>query len=332
MAVNVVEPNEETPMLLKRTFLAIALASASLCLLPLSQAADAYPEKEVKMVIPFAPGGATDVVFRIISEAAEKELGKPIVPVNMSGAGGSKGSVYVKGSKADGYTLLGGHEFLMTTKYAGMVPFGLEAFEPVCTLTVTPLIITAAENTPYKNYGELVEYVKANPGKVVVAMTPASVQYVLWKNASEKSGLDFEKDYRVVIINGTGPQTKALLGGHADVFTGDYPSDAEYVKDGRMKFLGVAYTDRLPQIPEVATLKEQGADALLGVTRAIFAPKGTPKEVIDKIADAYKKALEDPALVKKIEDMGNVVTYMGPEATAKYFGEQDQVYKAALAK
>ncbi|MCD8340026.1 MAG: tripartite tricarboxylate transporter substrate binding protein [Burkholderiales bacterium] len=315
----------------KRTLLSLTLAVFSSCLLPLTQAADTYPSREVKMIIPFAPGGATDVVFRLISEAAEKELGAPIVPVNMSGAGGSKGSMYVKNSKADGYTLLGGHEFLMTTNYGGMVPYGLEAFEPVCLLTFTPLTINAGVHTPYKDYKGFIEYAKQNPGKIVITMTPASVGYVIWDEAAKKAGMSLDKDFRTVVINGVGPQTKAVLGGHADVYAGDVPSDIEYVKDGKMRFLGVAHSARLPQVPDVPTLKELGYDVELGVSRAVFVPKGTPKEVIDTIAAAYKNALENPELVKRLEDMGNIVEYLGPEETAKYFAEQDKVYKASLA-
>ena len=314
----------------KRTLLAAALAACTLATVPCVQAAT-WPAHEVKFVIPFAPGGATDVVFRIISEAAEKELGKPIVPMNMGGAGGSKGSTFVKGQKPDGYTLLGGHEFLLTTKYAGMVNFGLEAFEPVCTLTSTPLTISAGSHTPYKTYQQMIDFVKANPGKMIITMTPASVGYVVWKQVSETAGLDIDKSFRTVIINGVGPQTKALLGAHVDATAADVPSHHEYVKDGRVRILAVLHHERLSQIPDVPTARELGYDIVLGATRAVFAPKGTPKPVIDKIAAAYRKACSDPAVIRKIEDMGSLMMYLDAEQTAEYFNKQDEVYKASLA-
>ena len=316
---------------MKKTIIAALLTATTILGVSYAATNNNYPSHDIKLIIPFAPGGATDVVFRIISESAEKQLGKPIVPTNMSGAGGSKGSIFVKGSRPDGYTLLGGHEFLLTTNYGGMVPFGLEAFEPVCLLDLTPLTINAGTHTPYKTLGEMLKYAKSNPGKVVVTMSPASVGYVIWKELTEKSGLDIDKDFRIVVINGVGPQTKAVLGGHADVYAGDLPSDAGYEKDGRIRFLGIAHNDRLEQAPNLPTLKEAGVDVNIAVSRAIFAPKGTPKEVINKIAFAYKTACEDSSVKKKITDMGSIIQYLGPKETAEYFTKQETIYKKDLS-
>lgn len=316
----------------KRQFLAACSLALALGSISPSFAAEQFPAREVKLIIPFAPGGATDVVFRVISEAAEAHLGKSIVPMNMGGAGGSKGSTFVKGQKADGYTLLGGHEFMMTTHYGGMVDFGLEAFEPVCTLAATPFTVTAGTHTPYKSYPELIDYVKKNPGKVVLGMTPASVQYVFWSEVARTAGFDMNKAFRVVIINGSGPQVKAILGKHIDMVSGDVPSNIEYVKDGRMQFLAVSNPERVPQIPNVPTQKELGYDVNLAVTRAVFAPKGTPKDVVDKIAKAYEKACKDPAVVKKIEELGNSMLYLDAQQTKEHFGKLNEIYKAAFAQ
>ena len=316
----------------KRQFLAACSLALALGSISPSFAAEQFPAREVKLIIPFAPGGATDVVFRVISEAAEAHLGKSIVPMNMGGAGGSKGSMFVKGQKADGYTLLGGHEFMMTTHYGGMVDFGLEAFEPVCTLAATPFTVTAGTHTPYKSYPELIDYVKKNPGKVVLGMTPASVQYVFWSEVARTAGFDMNKAFRVVIINGSGPQVKAILGKHIDMVSGDVPSNIEYVKDGRMQFLAVSNQNRVPQIPNVPTQKELGYDVNLAVTRAVFAPKGTPKDVVDKIAKAYEMACKDPTVIKKIEELGNEMLYLNAQQTKEHFGKLNEIYKAAFAQ
>lgn len=316
----------------KRQFLAACSLALAWGSISPSFAAEQFPAREVKLIIPFAPGGATDVVFRVISEAAEAHLGKSIVPMNMGGAGGSKGSTFVKGQKADGYTLLGGHEFMMTTHYGGMVDFGLEAFEPVCTLAATPFTVTAGTHTPYKSYPELIDYVKKNPGKVVLGMTPASVQYVFWSEVARTAGFDMNKAFRVVIINGSGPQVKAILGKHIDMVSGDVPSNIEYVKDGRMQFLAVSNQKRVPQIPNVPTQKELGYDVNLAVTRAVFAPKGTPKDVVDKIAKAYEMACKDPAVIKKIEELGNEMLYLNAQQTKEHFGKLNEIYKAAFAQ
>ncbi|HAW44960.1 MAG TPA: hypothetical protein DCW60_01225 [Sutterella sp.] len=315
----------------KRTFLAAALTAALTGFLAMPAAQAAYPDREVKLVIPFAPGGATDVVFRVISERAEKELGQTIVPMNMGGAGGSKGSTFVKNQKADGYTILGGHEFIFTTRYTGMVNFGLEAFEPVCTLTTTPLTVTVNAKAPYNTAREMQQYVKTHPGKTVVTMTPGSMGYVFWKVTAKDWGVDLDKDFKTVIINGTGAQMKALLGGHVDTFASDYPTDREYVKDGRVKELVVAHTNRLEQIPNVPTFKELGWSNMTTVTRFILAPKGTPKAVVQKIAAAYRAACNDPEVVKKITDMGSIMTYRDVAQTKSYLADSDKVYKNYLA-
>lgn len=316
----------------KRNLLMGALAfAASVSMASYSTGAvAAYPDHEVKIIVPFAPGGATDLIFRLISERAERALGQPIVPMNMAGAGGSKGSLYVKGQKPDGYTILGGHEFLLTTKYGGMVNFGLEAFEPVCTLTMTPLTIHAGSHVPYNSYKEMIEYAKKNPGKIVITMSPASLGYVVWKEVATRAGLDLNKHFKTVVINGVGPQNKALLGAHADLLAGDIPSNLDYVKDGRMKAFAVCYSKRLPQLPDMPTTKELGYDFSVGATRAIFVPKGTPKKVIDTLAKAYEAACKDPEVIKKIQGMGNEMLYLGPKATGEYFGKQDATFKANL--
>ncbi len=317
-------------MVSKRKFLAASAAAAACAYVGLPVMAAGFPEHELKLVIPFAPGGATDVVFRVISERAEKELGQPVVPMNMGGAGGSRGSTFVHTQKADGYTLLGGHEFLLTTYYGGMVNFGIQEFEPVCTLTFTPMFFSAGKHAPYKTFKEMVAYIKANPGKAVVAMTPASIQYVMWKQAEAAGGFNFDKDVRVVIINGNGPQTKAILGEHVEAATGDLPSHQAYIKDGRLVVLGVANDERLAQLPDVPTMKEQGYDVKFGATRAIFAPTGTPREAVEKIAAAYKIACADPEVIKKITDMGNLMTYKGPDETKALFNEFDKIFAKSL--
>lgn len=314
----------------KRTLLAAALAATLSGFLAMPAASAAYPDREVKLVIPFAPGGATDVVFRVISERAEKTLGKTIVPMNMGGAGGSKGSTFVKNQKADGYTVLGAHEFIFTTRYTGMVNFGLEAFEPVCTLTTTPLTVTVRADAPYKTAKEMADYVKKNPGKVVITMTPGSMGYVFWKATADDWGVDLDKGFKTVIINGTGPQMKALLGAHVDSFASDYPTDREYIKDGRVRELVVAHTSRLEQMPSVPTFKELGWKNMTTVTRFILVPKGTPKSVVNKLAAAYKAACNDPEVIKKITDMGSIMTFMDTKKTVQYLRDTDKLYKNSL--
>ncbi|MCF0253595.1 MAG: tripartite tricarboxylate transporter substrate binding protein [Duodenibacillus sp.] len=316
----------------KRVLLGGLASAGLLASLPAITIAGGYPEREIKFVIPFSPGGATDLVFRVMSEAAEAKLGKPIIPVNMGGAGGSKGSTYVHEQPADGYTLLGGHEFLLTTHLSGMVKFPWTDFEPVCTLTATPMTITASTSAPFADYKSMVAYIKAHPGQASLTISPASVGYVLFDLVARHSGFDVDKDLRIVISNGNGAQTKLLLGGNVQLNSGDLPSHLEYYRAGRVRLFGVGSEKRLPQIPDVPTFKELGMNFNYAVTRAVFAPKGTPQEIIEKVAAAYKAAADDPKVAKRIEDFGSIVDYRGPAETRAFFESQYNATKAALVK
>lgn len=291
----------------------------------------AYPEHEAKVVIPFKPGGATDIIYRVTSSAAEGTFGASIVPVNMGGAGGVKGARFVKDAPADGYTLLAGHDFLFTTYYGGLSKFTYQAFEPVCLLTQTPNILTVREGLPFSDFRGMVEYAKQNPGKLSITYSPASTGTLFFEELFRRAGVD-KKLFRVVTINGTGPQIRALLGGHVDIAMGNVPSALEYVKDGKLKLLGVSADKRLDACPDVPTFRELGVDFSYANNRGIFVVKGTSPAVVEKIAAAYKASLDNPETVKKIENLGSMAVYMGPAEFKKFLDDQDIMYKATFAK
>lgn len=291
----------------------------------------AYPEQEAKIVVPFKPGGATDIIYRVTSEGAEKTFGKSIVPVNMDGAGGVKGARFVKGAPADGYTLLAGHDFLLTTYHGKLSDFTYTAFEPVCLLTQTPNILVMRAGLPFSDWKGLVAYAKANPGKLSITYSPSSTGTLFFDQIFRLAGVD-KKLFRVITINGTGPQIRAILGGHADLAMGNVPSALTYAREGKLSMIAVSSEKRLESCPDLPTFKELGVNFTYANNRGVFAPKGTDKAAVDKLAESYKAALADPAVRKKIFDLGSVPAYMGPGDYAKFLAGQDALYRETFGK
>ena len=314
----------------RRTMILGAAGAAALSSLPFQAAlASSFPEKEVKLIVPFKPGGATDIIYRVTSEAAVKTFGKPIVIVNMGGAGGSKGARFVKGAPPDGYTALAGHDFLFTTYYGKLSNFQYTAFEPVCLLTQTPNIIVARPGLPFRDFHGLVEYLKKNPGKLTVTYSPASTGTLFFKQVFALAGVP-ESAARVVTINGTGPQIRAVLGGNVDIAMGNVPSALSFAKEKKLVMLAASSEKRLEACPEVPTLKELGVNFTFATNRGVFLPKGAPAEAVEKLAAAYRSALADPGVQKKIRDLGSIPEYKKPRDYAEFLKGQDRLYRESF--
>lgn len=306
------------------------LLCAALALAPMYEASAAYPEKEIKLIVPYAPGGASDAIFRVIAMNLSEKIGKPVVVVNMGGASASKGSRFVKDSRPDGYTIGGVNETLYTAHYGGITEYDYTAFTPICLLTKTPNFLVAHASAPFNNLKELFEYAKANPGKLRVTYTPSSIAQVFFQGLFKNAGVS-EDLFRAIGINDTGAQIKNLLGQHVDLVMGGISSAAEYVKDGRLKFIGVANETRLDSAPDVPTFEEQGVKWYNGTNRGIAAPLNVPQEAVDTLAKAFKEVSEDPAFIAKMNDLGCSVQYLPPAEFKKYMTESDAVFKEFLS-
>ena len=289
---------------------------------------DSYPEREIQLVIPYSPGGATDVIFRLVSEKAEKHLGTTLVPVNMAGAGATRGSRHVKDAEPDGYTLLGSHDTIALSNLAGMVDYSYDAFEPIALLTQTINIPATNADNPVENAGDIADYVKENPGEVSFGMTPSSTDHFFWAQFFDAAGIDMD-DIRFVGYPGTGDQVSALLANEIDFAMLNLPSGGSYFENGSLRPLGVAHDERLGAMPDTPTLREQGIELDNATSRGIFAPKGTPQERLDKVADAFGRALEDEELRNRIEnELGSVVRFLEGEEYQEFLDENE----AALAR
>jgi tripartite-type tricarboxylate transporter receptor subunit TctC len=286
-----------------------ALAAVGLAV-PAQAIAEDFPEREIQLVIPFGPGGATDIIFRLIAAEAEQHLGQTIVPVNMAGAGATRGSRHVLEAEPDGYTILGSHDTIALSNLAGMVDYSYDAFEPIALLTQTINIPVAHSDHQVQTAAEIADYVRENAGNVRVSMIPSSTDHFFWAQFFEAADIDID-DVRLVGYADTGEQVSALLAQEIDFAMFNLPSGGSYFEEGTFRPLGVAHEERLDVLPDVETLNEQGIELEHATSRGIFAPRGTPQDRIDRIAEAFGQALENPEVRARIEDeFGSVVRFL----------------------
>ena len=274
-----------------------------------------YPTRNITMIVPFAAGGPTDVIARIVTGHMQQTLGQPIIIENVVGAGGTTASARAAKSAPDGYTLETGHmgtHAASVPLYPNLAYHPEKDFEPVGLLAGTPILILARKDFPPANLKEFVAYVKANSDTVNAAHAGiGSVSYTSCQLLN--SILDIKPTG--IPFNGTGPAMNALVGGQVDYMCDQIVNAVPQVKGGTIKAYAVATPERNPSLPDVPTTAEAGLPAFQAQAwNAIFAPKGTPAPIVAKLNAAFGKALDDPEVQKRLLDLGSVIP-KGPERT-----------------
>jgi putative tricarboxylic transport membrane protein len=282
------------------------LAAGLLVLAATPAPAQEYPTRPITIIVPFAAGGPTDVVARIVGDHMSKTLGQTMVIENMLGAGGTTASTRAARAAPDGYTLEMGH---MGTHAASVALYPRLAykpdvdFEPIGMAAGTPILILAKKDFPPKDLKEFVTYVKANATKLNQAHAGvASVSHVTGEL------LNHLLSVRPTLIpyQGTGPAMNALVGGQVDYMTDQIVNAVPQVQGGTIKAYAIGTADRNPALPNVPTSKEGGlADFQVSAWNALFAPKGTPKPILDKLSAALDKALDDEPTRKRLLELGS---------------------------
>jgi tripartite-type tricarboxylate transporter receptor subunit TctC len=294
---------------------AVRILAAAALLLGVASAAfaQAYPSKPVQLVVPFTAGGPTDTVARSLAQAMGKHLGQTVVVENVGGAGGTVGAGRVKNAQPDGYTLLLHHIGMSTapTLYRKLAYNPLTDFETVGLVVDTPMTLIARSDFPANNFGEFLQYVKANKAKLNLANAGVGA-------ASHLCGLllmsAIETDFTTVPFKGTADVLNALLAKQVD-FTCDQTTNTTGQIQAHMadktkgvKVYGVTSAKRVPTLPDVPTLQEGGLKGFeVGVWHGVYAPKGTPKAAIDKLVAALQAGAKDPDFVKRMSDLGATV-------------------------
>ena len=266
-----------------------------------------YPSKAITLVVPFAAGGPTDVVARLLGATMTKSLGQPVVIENKLGAGGTVASAYTAKAAPDGYTFLIHHNGMGTAPalYRKLAFNPLTDFEYVSQVVDVPMTLVARKDFPPNDFKELVSYLKANGDKINIAHAGlGAVSHLCSVLLRQAIGVDLT----TVPFSGTGPALNALLGGQVDLLCDQTTSTTPQIKAGNVKLYGVTTTARLKTMPEVPTLAEQGlANFQMVVWHGVYAPKGTPKAAMDTFGRALGLALKDPGVVAKLTDLGAVV-------------------------
>jgi tripartite-type tricarboxylate transporter receptor subunit TctC len=301
----------------------IALAVSALAALP---AAAAYPERPVKLIVPWAAGGDTDNIFRPFAPLMQKHLGQTVVIANVGGASGTKGAKEAKDAPADGYTLYAVHDYIHSTYYAGVADVQYTDFEPICLIASTASVLTASPKTPWKSAQELLADAKKRPGAITVGATLASTSHFFPALIEQAAGIKF----KYVSYEGLAPRMNAILGGHIDLTDSNLTQKGK-VEAGQLKFLGIATEKRHPEMPSVPTLKELGINVVYDVNRGIMVKKGAPGEVITKLSSACAAAAKEPEFASAMKLQGTDVRYMARDAYAKWLKENDELNRK-LAK
>jgi tripartite-type tricarboxylate transporter receptor subunit TctC len=280
----------------------------------------AYPERPIRMIVPWAAGGDTDNIFRPFAPLLQKHVGQTVVIANVGGASGTRGAKEAKDAPPDGYTLYAVHEYIHSTYYAGVADVQYADFEPVCLISSTPSVLTASPKTPWKTWQDLAKDAKARPGQISVGATLASTSHFFPALIEKATGLKF----KYVSYEGLAPRMNAILGGHIDLTDSNLTQKGK-VEAGQLKFLAIATEKRHPEMPNVPTLKELGVNVVFDVNRGIMVPKGSPAEVIGKLSSACAASAKEPEFAKAMRLQGTDVRYMDRAAYTKWLKEADEL-------
>jgi tripartite-type tricarboxylate transporter receptor subunit TctC len=296
-------------------------AGIALALLPVAALAQ-YPDRPIKLIVPWAAGGDTDNIFRPFTPLMQKHIGQTVVIANVGGASGTKGAKEAKDSPPDGYTVYGMHDYIHSTYYTGVSDVNYMDFEPVCLVSSTPSVLTGSPKTPWNDWKGLLADAKARPGQISVGATLGSTSHFFPALIEKAAGIKF----KYVSYEGLAPRMNAILGGHIDLTDANLTQKGK-VEAGQLKFFGIATEKRNPEMPNVPTLKELGVNVVYDVNRGIVAPKGTPNAVLAKLEAACAATVKEPAFADSMKKQATDVRFMDRTTYAAWLKQNDELNK-----
>ncbi|MHB1159105.1 MAG: tripartite tricarboxylate transporter substrate binding protein [Chloroflexota bacterium] len=279
------------------------------------------------MIVPYAPGGGTDANARMVAAGMEKVLGSPVQVVNKAGAGSQLGVTELVQAKPDGYTVGAtsqpGTTLLYLDKERKAI-FERKNFTPIATYGSDPQFLVVKADSPFKTTKDLIDAAKANPDKVKIGTSGLlGAEHVAIMLFAQLANIK----PAAVHFEGSGPAATALMGGHIDAYVANMPTIASPYKAGQVRVLSVWDDNESALAPGVKTLKSEGFNVTARISRVMSAPAGTSKEIVDVLAGAIKKTVEDEAYKKKAAEMYLAPKFMGPEETLKAWADEEAIMR-----
>ena len=311
------------------SFLAAAITGAAALVATLAQAQDKFPSRPIQLIIPFAPGD-TDNMLRPITDKMGEFLNQPLVMNYKPGAGGGVGAGQVAASKADGYTLVGTSPgSIVVVPLANKdIRYTTDSFTPIAALSEGVMMLVVPSASPWKNVRDVVEYSKLNPGKVTYSSSGSmGITHLLGEIFTRDAGVKWNH----IPYPGSAPAITALLGGHVDMASTAIGPAQSHIKAGSLRPLAVFGDTRVKVYPEVPTLKELGYKVGSPTLYGISAPKGTPREVVDALFAAAKKATDkyNEQISTNLSTLGAEIKLLGPDEYSAYLRSQNQLFSSA---
>jgi len=275
------------------------------------QGTSVYPDRPVKIIVPFSAGGGSDLTSRAMAGVAEQYLGQSLVVVDKPGGSGTVGTSYVAHAKPDGYTLLLAAigPITMQPHYGG-TDYKMDDMEPIAQAATVPIVLAVNADAPYDTLQDFIDYAKEHPGEIKYGNSAAGgAPHLAMEMFADMADIDI----KAMPFKGGAPAVTAAVGGHIPAVVA-HPSELlPQIQAGKLKALAVAEPERIEMMPDVPTFKEQGIDLQIGVWKGVAAPKGLPEDVKAKLTDAFEKIIKDKSFVKMMSKMGETVNYLNAE-------------------
>ena len=297
-----------------------------------AQTASSFPNQPIRMVVPYPPGGPTDITARVVAAEMSKTIGQNIVIDNRPGASGMIGSEMVTKSTPDGYTLLANASIhvINPSVYPDMRFDAIKDFTPITQLAQVPLVLVVPANSPIKSVKDLVEYAKANPGKVNFGSAgSASAQHLAGESFKIAAGIQMQH----IPYKGSAPALTDLAGGQLQLMFDSMPSATPMINSGKLRAIAVTTTTRAKARPDLPTIAESGFPGFdISTWYAYWAPKGTPADVVEKLAASAAQALKNPEVIAKYEAMGAEPVGSTPAQFAAYVESEAKKWSEIVKK
>jgi tripartite-type tricarboxylate transporter receptor subunit TctC len=293
------------------------------------ETAPAFPTKPITILCPWSAGGSTDLTARMIAKGATELFGQPVVVMEKIGGGGFVANAEAYNAAPDGYTMVvNASSTISLAPHLRKAPFDPWKMTPIMSYGVYPFTLAVKADAPWKTIKEFVEYVKKHPGEITLATSgPDAMESLAMYMLKDQEKLDF----KFVPYEGGAPAVAATLGGHTSAFIG-VAEAIPYIREGSMRGLATFLSERMPGLPEVPTLKESGYKVVVESRLAIFGPPGIPKDVVNKLEETYKKAMNSEDFKKVCKTFEVTPSFLSSEQTDKYHRDLSANIKAILIK